>query len=276
MKEATVDDKMIHHFNGISDHYYDIVDRIWYDFGYYHRKEIEFVIQNLEQFNNNKFIKILDAGCGPGRHTIELARRGYTIISLDFSKGMLKRCRKNVENAGLLDKVNFIQGDIRFLPFKSNKFDLIINMEVLEHLSGHLKDAKKVIHEFNRITIIKGFLIIEVPNKLHSYLRMIRFTNPSWKEIKKEEREELYRKNPIIVGNSFSETVISSFLFYNKFKIVSKSYIRVIPAGLVERIPFFDYLDKCAEKIVFLNKFSREIIWYVQKIGELNESAISK
>ena len=44
--------------------------------------ECDFLEQEL---NHNKLLKILDVGCGTGRHSIELTKRGYSVTGIDFS-----------------------------------------------------------------------------------------------------------------------------------------------------------------------------------------------
>lgn len=57
---------------------------------------------------------ILDIGCGTGRHSIELAKRGYHMTGIDISDGMLTQARKAAAEAGV--SVEFIKGDAsRFL-----------------------------------------------------------------------------------------------------------------------------------------------------------------
>lgn len=49
----------------------------------------------------NKHTRILDVGCGTGRHAIELARRGYAVTGIDLSAGQLARAREKARAAGV-------------------------------------------------------------------------------------------------------------------------------------------------------------------------------
>jgi 2-polyprenyl-3-methyl-5-hydroxy-6-metoxy-1,4-benzoquinol methylase len=105
----------------------------------------------------NKQISILDIGCGTGRHSIELANRGYKITGVDLSESMLSKAREKAANAGL--SVNFIQQDARKLKFRKT-FDLVImlcegsfplmetdemNFRILKCAANALKDHGKLI-----------------------------------------------------------------------------------------------------------------------------------
>lgn len=76
-----------------------------------------------KEINSDKSIRILDIGCGTGRHSIELARRGYKVTGIDLSECALNKAREKAEKAGV--SVHFLQGDARNLKF-SNEFDLAI------------------------------------------------------------------------------------------------------------------------------------------------------
>jgi 2-polyprenyl-3-methyl-5-hydroxy-6-metoxy-1,4-benzoquinol methylase len=82
--------------------------------------EVNFIEQEI---SFDKTRKILDIGCGTGRHSIELAKRGYKVTGIDFSEAQLKKAREKAEIEGV--KVDFIQKDARELDFK-NIFDLVI------------------------------------------------------------------------------------------------------------------------------------------------------
>jgi 2-polyprenyl-3-methyl-5-hydroxy-6-metoxy-1,4-benzoquinol methylase len=66
---------------------------------------------------------ILDVGCGTGRHSIELARRGFRVTGIDLSEGMLSVARRNAESAGV--EVEFLRRNAKDFSF-DEPFDLAI------------------------------------------------------------------------------------------------------------------------------------------------------
>lgn len=71
----------------------------------------------------DKKVKIIDIGCGTGRHVIELTKRGYNVTGVDLSESQLKRAREKAAEQNL--NIKFEKHDARNLPFK-NEFDLAI------------------------------------------------------------------------------------------------------------------------------------------------------
>src|SRR5260370_209411 len=68
--------------------------------------ELEFF---LSLFPLAKGSRILDGGCGTGRHSIEMAKRGFNVTGLDLSPGMLQVAQKNAAEAGV--EVEWLNGD---------------------------------------------------------------------------------------------------------------------------------------------------------------------
>jgi RimJ/RimL family protein N-acetyltransferase/SAM-dependent methyltransferase len=66
---------------------------------------------------------ILDVGCGTGRHTIELTKRGYDVTGIDLSESQLKRAAEKAAAEGL--NIKFLRYDARSLPFCC-EFDVAI------------------------------------------------------------------------------------------------------------------------------------------------------
>jgi SAM-dependent methyltransferase len=91
---------------------------------------------NLEYKTTWRFIKeylpetglVLDAGGGPGRYTIELARRGYEVVLLDLVAANLERAREEIAKAGVGGHVKqVIEGNITDLSqFADNSFDAVL------------------------------------------------------------------------------------------------------------------------------------------------------
>jgi 2-polyprenyl-3-methyl-5-hydroxy-6-metoxy-1,4-benzoquinol methylase len=82
--------------------------------------ECDFIETELKY---NKSLKVLDVGCGTGRHAIELTRRGYSVTGIDLSETQLKRAKEKAESNNL--KIDFQQQDARYLTF-NNEFDSAI------------------------------------------------------------------------------------------------------------------------------------------------------
>ena len=110
-----------------------------------------------KELNYNKSLRIIDIGCGTGRHSIELAKRGYYITGIDLSESQLKIAREKAAINNL--KIDFLKHDARDLPFK-NQFDAAImlceggfplmetdemNFEILKNVTNSLKSSAKFI-----------------------------------------------------------------------------------------------------------------------------------
>lgn len=75
------------------------------------------------EISHDKRKKILDIGCGTGRHSVELAKRGYSVTGIDLSGNMLAKANKKAADSGV--KVKFLKRDARSFRFRE-KFDLAI------------------------------------------------------------------------------------------------------------------------------------------------------
>ena len=110
-----------------------------------------------KEINFVKTTRILDIGCGTGRHSIELAQRGYSVTGIDLSKSLLKRARQKALKLNI--KVDFQNQDARNLIFE-DEFDLVIllcegafplmetdemNYQILSNAAKALKEKGKLI-----------------------------------------------------------------------------------------------------------------------------------
>ena len=81
-------------------------------------QEVDFIVDAL---GLEPGMRVLDAGCGPGRHSFELGRRGIAVVGVDLSPDFIALARSD---AGDLP-VEFHEGDVRALAF-DNEFDAVI------------------------------------------------------------------------------------------------------------------------------------------------------
>lgn len=69
---------------------------------------------------------VLDLGCGTGAHAIRLAQRGFEVVGVDLSDGMLQAAQRRAQRADL-SAVSFVRGDIRSIRL-DRQFDAVICM----------------------------------------------------------------------------------------------------------------------------------------------------
>ena len=69
--------------------------------------------------------EVLDAGGGPGRYSLWLADRGHRVQHLDISAEQVKIAKRKAKDRGLDDQINCRKGDIRDLPFKTERFEAV-------------------------------------------------------------------------------------------------------------------------------------------------------
>lgn len=116
--------------------------------------ECNFIEQEIDRDKNTR---ILDIGCGTGRHSIELATRGYNVTGIDLSESQLKRAKEKASAQNLV--IDFALHDARKLTYL-NEFDLVImlceggfslmetdemNFQILRNASNALKPQGKLI-----------------------------------------------------------------------------------------------------------------------------------
>ncbi len=110
-------------------------------------------------------MKVLDAGCGSGRHVCEaFRRRGVEVVGLDVqwddlcrTKGYLSLMARESGSPWLV-----LKGDVARLPFADGVFDVVICSEVLEHVP----DSIQAIREIVRSLRPGGDLVVSVPRYL--------------------------------------------------------------------------------------------------------------
>jgi SAM-dependent methyltransferase len=111
--------------------------------------------------------RVLDLGCGAGRHAFELLKRGADVVAFDQDAEELKNVASmfgalELEGLPAGARGETVVGDALALPFPDGDFDTVITAEVLEHIP----DDMQVMRELFRVLRPGGRLVATVPSWL--------------------------------------------------------------------------------------------------------------
>jgi SAM-dependent methyltransferase len=112
--------------------------------------------------------RVLDLGCGAGRHAFECYRRGAQVVALDRNGAEIREvatwfaAMKEAGEAPVGATALAVEGDALQLPFPDESFDVVIISEVMEHIP----EDKSVLAEMVRVLRPGGRLAVTVPRWL--------------------------------------------------------------------------------------------------------------
>ena len=103
--------------------------------------------------------RVLDAGCGAGYGSAELAHVAQSVIGIDCAMDAIGFARENYR----LPNLQFEQASCMALPHKDSTFDLVVGFEVIEHL----ENWRDFLREVRRVMAPSGQFIVSTPNKAY-------------------------------------------------------------------------------------------------------------
>jgi SAM-dependent methyltransferase len=103
--------------------------------------------------------RVLDAGCGAGYGSAELAKSAAHVVGADVSSEAIEFARQEYR----LPNLCFEQASCTALPHPDGSFDLVVAFEVIEHL----EDWRTFLIEVHRVLVPSGQLVVSTPNKLY-------------------------------------------------------------------------------------------------------------
>jgi ubiquinone/menaquinone biosynthesis C-methylase UbiE len=112
-------------------------------------------------FRTKGYQKVLDLGCGTGRHSLFLAKQGFRVYATDMSPTALKIAGEKAAALGLRN-IHFQQHDMRDIPFTDNFFDAVVCTWTLHH--GTLAQIQKTINEVHRALTPGGTFVTDIPS----------------------------------------------------------------------------------------------------------------
>lgn len=103
----------------------------------------------LDEIDQNKPVSLLDISCGTGELLRELKDKNITLEGIDYAEKMLKRAKEKLPAS-----IKLQQGDVHYLPYKKNTFDLVVSTEAFHHYH----DQTKALQEMARVS--KGKVMV--------------------------------------------------------------------------------------------------------------------
>ena len=213
--------------------------------------------------NMPKESAILDLACGQGRHSIELAQRGYTnVTGLDRSHYLIRKAKSAVQQEGL--KLTFKEGDARKLPFPPDTFDVVM---ILGNSFGYFEsneDDAMILKEVFRVMKPGGTFLIDVADG--SYLRT-HFQARSWEWIDKKyfvcRERSLAKDNERLISREIISHVEKGIIvdqFYAERLYSYEMLTNIFTKSGYQYVKFHDVIESNSVRNQDLGMMERRII----------------
>jgi len=135
---------------------YDVQSLVYdYTFGALVTKRIGRAIEHMKIQPGET---VLDVGIGTGG-SLPYYPKHAKVLGVDLSSGMLREARKKIVEESRYDNITVFQGNALELPFEDSSFDLVLCLEVLEHIP----DPAPALKELARVC--RGDLVLSVPSE---------------------------------------------------------------------------------------------------------------
>jgi D-alanine-D-alanine ligase len=226
-----------------------------------------------------KNMVILDLACGQGRHSLELARRGFKEVNgLDRSHYLIRKA-KNICAAEQLN-AGFREGDARKLPYPSDTFDVVM---ILGNSFGYFESTEddiKILKEVLRVLKPNGKFLIDVADG--NYLRE-NFSPRSWEWI--DNKHFVCRERSLASDNQrlISREVISNInkgvildQFYAERLYNKESLVEMFDHTGYKHVTFHGSLETDSKRNQDLGMMERRIIVTAQASKEWTPVKVKK
>lgn len=136
-----------------------------WDRDYYHPAAIRLydraVALMLEDLKVEPGSLVLDAGCGPGVHSIRAARLGARVLGIDISQTVLDEARRRIDKSGVGDRIELRRQDLTHLELASESYSAVFCWGVVIHVP----EIARALAELARVLAPGGRLALQVTNR---------------------------------------------------------------------------------------------------------------
>ncbi|MBS1762065.1 MAG: class I SAM-dependent methyltransferase [Bacteroidetes bacterium] len=201
----------------------------WFNSPYYHllyykrddNEAAEFISKLIDYLNPEAGSRMLDVACGKGRHSLQLADKGFDVTGIDLSEESIEEAKQNERR-----NLHFFRHDMRY-PFWSNYFNYVFNFFTSFGYFDSSRENKSALRTISKALKPGGIFVIDYLN------------------VKYSEKKNISHEQKNIEGIIFDiERSSDNKAFYKKIKITdsSKNY----KEEFYERVSKFSLQDLTA------------------------------
>jgi len=147
----------------------------WFDSSFYHqlyanRDEQEaasFIDELVNELQPAADSRMLDLGCGNGRHSKYLASKGFKVIGLDLAATSIRQAKRSET-----EKLHFYRHDMR-VPFGANTFEYVFNFFTSFGYFDDPAEDRKVVSNIYSALKPGGVLVMDYINSVHSEKKLV-------------------------------------------------------------------------------------------------------
>jgi SAM-dependent methyltransferase len=168
------------------------------------RKDVDFIYDALKLPEG---AKVLDLFCGAGRHSLELARRGYSATGIELNPDYLKFAKQLCKS--MANPPSFIHGDVRCIDFGEGYDATIIMFQSFGYFCD--RDDKLVLRKVFGALKTKGRFLIEILNKdwiLKNFVEIQKTVIDGIRVVEKRKFDVLTSRNDFVIQRQEKDGIV--------------------------------------------------------------------
>lgn len=185
---------------------------------------LDLVFKNITLPINSR---ILDLGCGNGRHAIQMSKLGFDVVGLDLSPYLLSIAKEEAKKQNR--NITFVEGDMRYFNFEK-KFDMVFNgftsfgffeddrenFSVFKNISDHLVSGGFFIFDYLNEALLRNHLVVSDEKQVGEFSikqqrRIVGDTVKKKVEITKNKETLTFEESVKLYSFSLIEEVLGNF-----------------------------------------------------------------
>lgn len=198
----------------------------------------------FERFTPDAFkgMRVLDAGCGTGRHTYYVSQTAREVVAMDLSQAIEVAARNNRDKPN----AHFVQADIYHPPFPPDSFDFVYSLGVLHHLPDPERGFRSILKLLRRDGFMNIYLYWNLEGEA-AWRRLLLRAVTGARQITTRMPHTLLKKVSWVIAAGFEAAFVTPARILGRFKRTR---------GLAERVPLGHY-RKYSFRVLYTDQFDR-------------------